>query len=270
MYYDGNPINEYDILLRVQNLLTEDCTAKLKEYEQRHQQKRDMRDQAIAALGGDEDARNFTDMVSIYLHLRTYRLDVFFIANEHVVTMLEEIGKRLGLSYRNLIYLNADEIRRAMSDKGQAKKLRRIAINRTNGYAVAVLDGTVTWYDYPLSDKSPSHDLAPESAHLELTGTTACAGYTKGKVRLVLTDGDILDMQKGEVLVTTMTMPNTMLAVEKASAIVTDEGGMLCHAAIVSRELNIPCVINTQHATKWLENGNTVVVDATKGLVTRE
>ena len=61
-----------------------------------------------------------------------------------------------------------------------------------------------------------------------------------------------------------------MLAVEKASAIVTDEGGMLCHAAIVSRELNIPCVINTQHATKWLENGNTVVVDATKGLVTRE
>lgn len=65
-----------------------------------------------------------------------------------------------------------------------------------------------------------------------------------------------------------MTLPSLMLAVEKAAAIVTDEGGMLCHAAIVSRELNIPCVIGTGDATRRLRNGDFVKVDADAGSVT--
>ena len=77
----------------------------------------------------------------------------------------------------------------------------------------------------------------------------------------------MLDMNPEEILVTTMTTPSLMLAVEKAAGIVTDEGGMLCHAAIVSREFDIPCVIGTNEATRRLRTGDTIDLLADEGRV---
>ena len=77
----------------------------------------------------------------------------------------------------------------------------------------------------------------------------------------------MLDMAAGEILVTTMTTPSLMLAVEKAAGIVTDEGGMLCHAAIISREFNLPCVIGTNDATQRIHTGDIIVVSADEGKV---
>ncbi len=74
-------------------------------------------------------------------------------------------------------------------------------------------------------------------------------------------------MQKGDVLVTRMTAPDWVPAMEKAAAIVTNEGGSTCHAAIVSRELGIPCVVGTSNATEVLRDGQAVTVDGTAGLV---
>ena len=70
-------------------------------------------------------------------------------------------------------------------------------------------------------------------------------------------------VNEGDVLVTPMTTPDLMLAIEKASAIVTDEGGILSHAAVISRELNIPAIIATESATRVLRDGLVVDVDAT-------
>lgn len=64
-----------------------------------------------------------------------------------------------------------------------------------------------------------------------------------------------------------MTRPELMPAVKKAKAIITDEGGLTCHAAIVSRELGVPCIIGTKIATKILKDGNLVEVDANKGII---
>jgi len=72
-------------------------------------------------------------------------------------------------------------------------------------------------------------------------------------------------MKKGDILVTEMTDPLYMLAIEKAKAIVTDVGGLLCHAAITSREMKIPCIVNTKKATKVLKNNQKIIVNATKG-----
>ncbi len=73
---------------------------------------------------------------------------------------------------------------------------------------------------------------------------------------------------EGEVLVTHMTAPDWVPLMRKAAAIVTDSGGMTCHAAIVSRELGIPCVVGTAEATKVLRDGELVTVDAGEGVVT--
>jgi pyruvate,water dikinase len=89
----------------------------------------------------------------------------------------------------------------------------------------------------------------------------------KGSVRIINEVADMHKMKKGDVLVSVATSPNILPAMVKASAFVTDTGGITCHAAIVSRELKIPCVIGTKIATKVFKEGGRVEVDATKGIV---
>ena len=72
---------------------------------------------------------------------------------------------------------------------------------------------------------------------------------------------------RGDILIAVMTFPNFIPAMEKAAAFVTDEGGILCHAAIVSREMRKPCIIATKHATKVFKDNDLVEVDAEKGIV---
>ncbi|MFA6445806.1 MAG: PEP-utilizing enzyme, partial [Candidatus Paceibacterota bacterium] len=98
-------------------------------------------------------------------------------------------------------------------------------------------------------------------------GQSGFKGNIKGKVRIVLNVNSDHGFIDGEVLVTGMTRPEYVPLMKKASAIITDEGGITCHAAIVSRELKIPCVIGTKIATRILKDGDLVEVDANKGTV---
>lgn len=103
--------------------------------------------------------------------------------------------------------------------------------------------------------------------HEELQGKTAYPGIVKGKARLILRGEDFSKFRDGEILVTSMTRPEFVPLMKKSLAIVTDEGGITCHAAIVSRELKIPCVIGTKNATRVLHDGDLIEVDANKGVV---
>jgi len=106
----------------------------------------------------------------------------------------------------------------------------------------------------------------------EFKGNIASPGIVKGKVRVFRNiEGDlaklITKIKKNDIFVTEMTRPQTMPIIKKASAIITDEGGINCHAAIISRELGIPCIIGTEIATKVLKDGDLVEVHANKGIV---
>jgi len=103
-----------------------------------------------------------------------------------------------------------------------------------------------------------------------LRGSPACRGQAKGTARLVLTN-EIKNTRfnKGDILVAISTSPTLMPLIRKCGAIVTDEGGLTCHAAIISRELKIPCVIGTKRATQSLRNGDIIEVNADKGEVRR-
>lgn len=98
-------------------------------------------------------------------------------------------------------------------------------------------------------------------------GKIAYHGLAKGKVRIILLKDKIGTIQKGEVLVTVMTTPDFLLAIKKAAAFITDEGGITSHAAIVAREMKKPCIIGTKIATQVLHDGDLVEVDAEKGVV---
>jgi len=110
-------------------------------------------------------------------------------------------------------------------------------------------------------------DIADETGKILLKGETASAGNYTGPVKVVHDPKELNKIEKGDVLVTAMTTPDMVPAMQRAGAIVTDEGGMTCHAAIVSREMGTPCIVGTQHATDLLQDGEIITVHATRGIV---
>ena len=100
-----------------------------------------------------------------------------------------------------------------------------------------------------------------------LQGRIAQKGITRGFVRRVMGHKQIGEFKNGEILVSSMTIPDFLPAMKKAAAIVTNEGGILCHAAILARELKKPCITGTQFATHILRDGDYVEVDANNGIV---
>lgn len=101
----------------------------------------------------------------------------------------------------------------------------------------------------------------------KLFGSCAFAGQVTGKVKIINKPEEMEKMEYGDVLVSVATTPAIVPAMKKAAAIITDEGGLTCHASIVSRELQIPCVVGLKIATKVLKDGDEVEVDATSGTV---
>ncbi|MBI5803572.1 phosphoenolpyruvate synthase, partial [Candidatus Pacearchaeota archaeon] len=107
----------------------------------------------------------------------------------------------------------------------------------------------------------------------ELRGRSASPGHLTGRVVIISYKNPenhtfkLQNMKKGDIIVTEMTRPSIITACEKAGAIITDEGGILCHAAIVARELNIPCVVGTENGTNVLKDGDLVEVNADEGTI---
>lgn len=101
----------------------------------------------------------------------------------------------------------------------------------------------------------------------EVEGSVASQGFAKGKVALVLSIDEIGKVVEGNILVTTMTSPDFVVVMDKIAALVTDEGGISSHAAIVSREFGIPCIVGTGNATRVFKDGDIVEVDAHNGIV---
>jgi pyruvate,water dikinase len=98
-------------------------------------------------------------------------------------------------------------------------------------------------------------------------GLAASPGISSGNVINIMDINEIARVKEGDILVTVMTNPDMVPAMRKAAAVVTDEGGRTCHAAIVSRELGIPCIVGAKTATKILKDKMEVTVDATRGVV---
>jgi pyruvate,water dikinase len=108
---------------------------------------------------------------------------------------------------------------------------------------------------------------SPDEGRVLVRGLAASNGTASGRVRVLKDPAQRDLLQPGEVLVAPMTSPDWMSAIRRAAALVTDGGGMTCHAAIVSRELNVPCVVGARIATTTLRDGEMVTVDGARGVV---
>ncbi|MCD4694044.1 hypothetical protein K8R62_01670 [bacterium] len=179
----------------------------------------------------------------------------------------DEIGRRKKLNSLENKYLLVDELK-YLSDE----ELKKIAQERMK-FSFMIYDikkGLQSLVGKATRDrfeKIKFTKLEIDKKLEKIKGTPARAGIVKGVVKIVNTSEDMFKMKKGNILVSVATTPEIIVAMKKAAGIITDEGGITCHAAIVSRELGIPCVVGTRMATQVLKHGDMVEVDANKGIV---
>ena len=182
--------------------------------------------------------------------------------------VLSALAEKIGVEKIILKYVVLEEIENL---KDKPKELKSLAEKRINGLFFTKTENGKREFIYG----QKAQDMAKEMLSLggeeaELKGTVASMGpkpKTIGPARIALTPKDASKIKEGEILVTNMTTPEYVPAMRKAAAIVTDEGGVTCHAAIVSRELNKPCIIATKNATISFKTGQVLEVDTKTGIV---
>ncbi len=264
LFYRGSLMTWESAIKRIAATLDSNCKDELSRMRSQREEAEEGVKNAIYKLSFSESELELIEVVRDFFFLKTYRLDSFFIAQSYMRPLFEKIAKTFDIEYDDLLFMTSKEISNAFNeDISNIDQIR----SRKDRYAVVMNEGTVSWYSGNECAPFLKEEGLEFRSEKELTGVTACRGKATGTVKIVTDIGDIEKVQKGDVLVTTMTLPIMTTAVEKAAAIVTNEGGMLCHAAIISREFNIPCVIATENATRTFRDGDIVEVDGTNAIV---
>ncbi|MES2225794.1 MAG: PEP-utilizing enzyme [Patescibacteria group bacterium] len=207
--------------------------------------------------------------------LRAYFDPIMFTDDGYYAVLLGHVSKVSGVSREELNWYREAEIYNLFD--GMRVSPEDIAW-RKKGYVFQKDDGIQVFSDIEAQEIMQSL-ATPASIAQTLSGKIAhAAGKDKvaGNVRLILRDYSDVSvlkesmrrMQEGEILVSQSTDPELLEAMKKATAIVTDVGGMLSHAAITARELNIPCVVGTERASKMLKDGQRVEIDLRTGEIT--
>lgn len=212
---------------------------------------------AKETVPGDE---HLIDLLQFIVHYRTHRTDVLSRATYQAYPILNAKALEKGLSYEELIYCTLDEINNQVPTKDEIKERVKVFCMILENGKISIVSGKEA-LDLIAKFEEKSAEIK------ELKGTVACSGFVVGKAKVILDRRDFSKLESGDILVTPMTTPEFLPIMEKSIAFITDEGGITCHAAIVSRELGKPCIIGTKIATKVLKDGMSVEVDANTGVV---
>ena len=168
-----------------------------------------------------------------------------------------------------------EDVRRLL--RNETKLPQETRVRRANDFAVILFNREIYWFEGEEA-KLLKQLLIPREQRqetFEIEGQTANLGLVHGRVRKIRVEGlerllqDLDSFQEGDILVTTMTQPTMVALARKAAAVVTDEGGVTCHAAIIARELGLPCIVGTRRATEILQDGEFIEVDAYRGIIRR-
>lgn len=221
----------------------------------------------IQELGLPQDIIQLIRIAERFTFMQDERKKYVLISCHYLQKFLEEFSRRSGLPLPELRYAIHPEIKDILLQKYDRERLRERLQMRYHGCLCVNTPEGFTLVEGPAAADIYRLLFKPHVEVDEFKGICASRGRARGPVRIILTIKDLGLMQKGDILVTSMTRPEMVVAVKKAVAIVTDEGGITSHAAIVSREMGIPCVLATQVASKILKNGDIVEVNADQGMI---
>ena len=196
---------------------------------------------------------------------------LIFEENNYFNRFLSKVSEKFNIGTKELQYYSIKEILDLFNDK---RVLDETIAKRKEFFFKQGMGGNIIYGEGEELRAKFNHFLRDDKA--ELKGVVANKGKVRGKVKIFppsyYSDFSILkkligEMEKGDILVAETTSPELMPACQKAGAILTNQGGMLSHAAIVSRELNIPCIVGLGNVVQILKDGMEVEIDANTGTV---
>ncbi|MBI4453487.1 hypothetical protein HY636_02480 [Candidatus Woesearchaeota archaeon] len=250
------------------------------------------RKKAIKELNLSQYYINIAAMLRTFTWLRLYSRNIFNFMLTHSRPLFEEIARRANISVEDVKFSTPAELRNFLA-KGiplNTAQHRENIKARKEAVLFVYLNGRLSIFSGNAAIKRFEEEVVDDAYNLvgkkkttqtnEIKGIVVSHGKDsygkdyehnshtiKGTVKIVLTTEQGNKVKEGDILVVRNTNPNLIDAINRASAIITDEGGITCHAAIVSRELGKPCIVGTKIATKVLRDGDVVEVDIEKGII---
>ena len=256
----------------VQHLLRsgDDVVAQIRNIKQTPQRNQQEKAALVKQLRLPKHLRNLIEISETFSYWQDERKQYSFIATHYFSIILKEIGRRFGYSLMEMKYLLVPEVLSLLAGSGYtiskraAAQRRKLCFMYDNGPYYEIVSG-------PAARKLQAIVFSSKvkKSISSVSGLSASSGRAKGKVKVITSVKEIGRVKQGDILVAIMTRPDYISGMKKATAIVTDEGSVTCHAAIIARELGIPCIIATRIATQVFKDGDRVEVDATRGVVKR-
>lgn len=274
--FDDNAVLDY--LHNRKEHETSTYKAESKELQNKRDTIKKKQDEIYTLLGNDaEKAKFYASFLQIQsverMNIKSFWAGSYYLARN----LFKKIAEVLGIDVWDMLKFIAPPEYEIFLMQSSEKNIEDLITDRSKKFAFHYVKGKeIELYDSVEAQKlyyQKIGDSQTDSVDTTLSGQVASSGIYTGKVRKVIA-GDldmlqqsILDFKEGEILVTSMTQPNMMIIAKKAGAIVTDEGGITSHAAIIARELGIPCVVGCLKAMQVLNDGDMVEVNGTTGIV---
>ena len=267
-YINWKIIDIKEFIIEIRDLLKDDTKKRLEKLKLQLKITKKDKEKIFKKFKFPQYLRNLIEISEVFTFWQDRRKRSTLFAIHYFCLLLEVVAQRTEYTLEDLKFFTTSEIVSLLkNEKGHPDKKN---IQKRKKYSLFYHRGNS--YEYYLEKRAKKlfQQIFKKNKKImvnDFRGITASPGIEVGKARIVKTVQDINKIKSGDILVSIMTRPDYMVGIKKASAIVTDEGGITCHAAIVSRELGIPCVIATKNATQILNDGDLVQVDADHGVV---
>ena len=269
-YLDATILDENFFKKRLNDVRRNEVEEKIKKIKNYLSNSKNEKRVLIRKYSLPKETQKISERLSYSIYWQDERKENIFIANHYIKLFLKEISRRYDIPFQYLEKIWCWEIEYLLKSKKFNKEKMVKRINKQAGFMDSERERNIAMNEIEFNLKiKPILEMKVSKKIKEIKGISVNIGKGKvrGKVRILLDPRNSHKMQKGEILLAPMTSPEYILAMRKASAIVTDTGGMTCHAAIVSRELGIPCIVGTKIATKVFKNGMEVEIDAKNGII---
>jgi phosphoenolpyruvate synthase/pyruvate phosphate dikinase len=251
---------------QIKHTTTKDAEEFLREIENYNKEVEDSKNKYIKELRLSDEIIKTINLLNDFILFQDVRKKYNLVATHCLEEFLKEISDRTHIPVRDLKWLLPEEL-----EKFSDGNLEKIIEKRKHLTIFSItLRNTEEYTQNKASKIEKEFNRAEFEKSVNLQGTVACTGknrYFRGIAKVISSPKEGDKLKQGEILVTTMTTPDFVAVIKRAGAIITDMGGVTCHAAVVSREFGTPCIVGTENATKIIKDGDILELHNLRGTV---
>ncbi|HFC76918.1 MAG TPA: hypothetical protein ENJ27_01675 [Candidatus Moranbacteria bacterium] len=211
--------------------------------------------------------KNILDLLEFISKTKVRITDHACLLNYILVTASIELSQKWGVPMKMFFLMFPNEIKKYSHKNKLDKKIINLISQRKNAVIWVKEDKLKILFGKQATNFFNKKITKEKIEAKEIRGTPIFKGKLKGRVKIIKSTKDFQKIKEGDILISSDTTPDFVPIFNKISAIVTDEGGVICHAAIVAREMKIPCIVGTKIATKTFKDNDTIEIDAEKGII---